>query len=588
MNIAMRVGPVPDRPGRLCFRGAIGLMIVSVLQAAVGQTQVAKTKHNLTITGTGTVHTTAAVGTCVFCHTPHNANPSKGLWNRELPGGTYQIYSSSTTKSTPSQPTGSSKLCLSCHDGLLALETLKVPPKGASPTALGVLTGRTVVGTNLSRDHPISFVYDSALAARRGDLIDPNALPSTVRLDASHEVQCTSCHDPHEDSRPNFLRMDTASGALCTSCHRMAAWGASSHATSTATWNGSGQNPFPSSAAAASTVASNACFACHRVHGAPHGPRLLAQSEDSGNCTVCHDGSVTSTAPAKNVAAEFTKPFHHPIESNLGTHDRGENPVLMGAAARHVSCADCHNPHVSNVSPGTAPAASGRLKGVASVTMKGSVVPEPTFEYEVCSKCHGLVEPTTPGIARQDATRNVRLRIDSTNPSFHPITALGRSATILGLQPGYSASSSITCTSCHNNNDATLGTTAPVGPHGSIYEPILERQYITADPTPESAQSYDLCYKCHNEPFLINDQARTFHHNSHVVANKAPCAACHDPHGSRKNAHLIDFMLRDKNGKAVVTPSATLGRLEYQPGPGPAHGTCFLQCHGSNHEPKSY
>jgi predicted CXXCH cytochrome family protein len=534
------------------------------------------------------MRTTAPVGTCVFCHTPHNAHPSRGLWNRDLPPGTYQLYSSSTTKSTSSQPTGSSRLCLSCHDGLLALETLKVPPKGVTLTALGVLTGKTVVGTNLSGDHPISFVYDSALAARRGDLVDPNALPSTVRLDISRQVQCTSCHDPHEDSRPNFLRMDTASGALCTSCHRMPAWGGSAHATSAATWNGSGQSPWPASASPTSSVASNACLACHRVHGAPHAQRLLAQSEDAATCTVCHGGSVTMTAPAKNIAAEFTKPFHHPIEGNLGAHDPSENPLLMASAVRHVSCSDCHNPHAANSVPASAPAASGRLKGVTSITMKGSVVPEPTFEYEVCSKCHGITEPTTPGIARQDATRNVRLRIDSTNPSFHPIAAIGRNPTMLGLQPGYTVSTSITCTSCHNNNDATLGTTAPQGPHGSIYEPILERQYLTADPTPESSQSYDMCYKCHSEPFLINDQARTFHHKSHVVADKAPCAACHDPHGSRRNAHLIDFMLRDRNGTAVVSPSASLGRLEYLPGPGAGHGTCYLQCHGSNHEPKSY
>jgi predicted CXXCH cytochrome family protein len=566
----------------------VGLALTLSLGAALGQTEVGRTRHNLTISGPGTVRSTASVGTCVFCHAPHNAHPSRGLWNRDLAPGTYQLYSSSTTKSTASQPTGSSRLCLSCHDGLLALETLKVPPKGVTLTALGVLSGKTVVGTNLSGDHPISFVYDSALAARRGDLADPNALPSSVPLDASRQVQCTSCHDPHEDSRPNFLRMDAASGALCTACHRMPAWGASAHATSAATWNGSGPSPWPASSPATSSVASVACLACHRTHGAPHAQRLLAQSDDAATCNVCHGGSVTMTSPAKNIAAEFTKPFHHPIEGNLGAHDRAENPLLMGSAARHVTCADCHNPHAVNPAPAAGPAASGRLKGATSVTLKGSVVPEPTFEYEVCSKCHGIVEPNSPGIARQDATRNVRLRIDSTNPSFHPIAAIGRNATILGLQPGYTASSGINCTSCHNNNDATLGTTAPQGPHGSIYEPILERQYLTTDPTPESSQSYDLCYKCHSEPFLVSDQARTFHHKSHVVTNNAPCAACHDPHGSRRNPHLIDFMLRDRSGKAVVSPSATLGRLEFQPGPGPGHGTCYLQCHGSNHEPKSY
>jgi predicted CXXCH cytochrome family protein len=586
------VRPRRTTPARLHPLGSAAalalLALVACLGSAHAQTEVGRTRHNLASSGPGTVRSNAAAGTCVFCHTPHNAHPSQGLWNRDLPAGAYQVYSSSTSKATPNQPTGSSRLCLSCHDGLLAMETLKVPPRGERVTALGVLTGKAVLGRNLSGDHPISFTYDSALAARHGGLVDPTSLPSTVKLDSSGQMQCTSCHDPHEDGRPNFLRMDTAAGALCTACHRMPAWGGSAHATSTATWNGTGQSPLAVSPTEASTVASSACFSCHRVHGAPHAQRLLVQNDEAAACNACHSGSVTTTSPAKNIAAELTKPFRHPVEGNLGGHDPGENPLLAAAGPRHVTCTDCHNPHAVNSAPAAAPTASGRLRGVTSVTMKGSVVADPTFEYEVCSKCHGIVEPTTSGIARQDSTRNVRLRIDSTNPSFHPIAATGRNPTMPGLMPGYTASSSINCTSCHNNNDATLGTVAPLGPHGSIYEPILERQYLTTDPTPESAQAYDMCYKCHSQPFLINDQARTFHHRSHVVGDNATCASCHDPHGSRKNAHLIDFMLRDRNGKSVVTPSATLGRLEYVAGPGPGHGSCYLQCHGSNHEPKSY
>jgi predicted CXXCH cytochrome family protein len=544
---------------------------------ALAQTQIARTKHNLTASGPGTVRTAEAAGTCVFCHTPHNANPTRGLWNRDLPAVTYQLYASSTLQAQLDQPTGSTRLCLSCHDGLLAVGNLRVAPKGA-PLAIGPLTGKSSLGTNLSGDHPVSFLYDAALALRRGDLADPLAMPHAIRLDDKQQMQCTSCHDPHDDRQPKFLRMDNRSGALCTACHRPRNWSGSSHATSTAVWNGSGTNPLPDGAPAG--VAENACSACHRSHAAAHPQRLLAQSDEPANCTVCHAGNVAG----KNIEAEFLKPLHHPIEVNQWTHEPRENPLAM---PRHVACADCHNPHAANATARPAPAASGRLQGVSGVTLAGMPVAEASFEYEVCFKCHALREPATIGITRQGATRNIRLKIDPANRSYHPIVTTGANTSLLGLEPGSSAASLVSCTSCHNNDEWTATGAAPAGPHGSRFEPILERQYETGDPTAESSQSFDLCYKCHNRGFLINDRAATFPHKRHVVGQNTPCAACHDAHGSRQNTHLIDFMLRDRTGKPVVTASSVQGRLEYI-SVGAGRGQCYLQCHGVNHEPKSY
>jgi len=133
-------------------------------QTAGAATGIANTVHNLTTSGPGLVKETANAGLCVFCHTPHNANPTRALWNRTLPGVTYNLYQSSTLKSSPDQPTGNSRLCLSCHDGILAIgSNVRVPTKGSNFT-LGALTGATDLGTDLSNDHPISFIYDSALA----------------------------------------------------------------------------------------------------------------------------------------------------------------------------------------------------------------------------------------------------------------------------------------------------------------------------------------------------------------------------------------------------------------------------------------
>src|SRR5581483_8121127 len=69
---------------------------------------------------------------CVFCHTPHGANQEgvkfrAPIWNRTLSSAQYQMYDQVWSKSfearpnNPGHPTGYSRLCLSCHDGTIAL-----------------------------------------------------------------------------------------------------------------------------------------------------------------------------------------------------------------------------------------------------------------------------------------------------------------------------------------------------------------------------------------------------------------------------------------------------------------------------------
>lgn len=551
----------------------------AVSQSVMAQTQIANTVHNLTPGGPGELKETRPTGLCVFCHTPHNGNPTQGLWNRELPAVTYQLYTSSTLQAVLNQPTGSSRLCLSCHDGILAMGALKVPPAG-DPLELGRMTTPRALGTDLSDDHPISFVYDSTLAMQRAELADPAGIPSQLRLDAGKQMQCTTCHDPHEDRRPKFLRMDNADGSMCLGCHRLTQWNGSSHATSPASWKGIGVNPWPENSPP--TVGGNACNNCHRTHSAGHGPRLLAWPVESDNCTVCHAANVAM----KDVAGEFTnavKYSRHPIDETPWVHDPRENPQSM---SRHVTCADCHNAHAADSAPANPPIASGRLRGVSGVSADGSYLREATSEYEVCNKCHGYSEPNSPGIVRQDSTRIVRTKIDPSNASFHPIAAVGRNPSIQGLVPGYSASTRLECTSCHDNDEAVPGSIAPRGPHASRYAPILARQYQTSDPTPESYTNYELCYQCHDRSRYVAPQADGFPHAKHVVDQQTPCAACHDSHGSRQNAHLINFMLRDSTGKQVVMPSAT-GLTEYL-STGIGRGTCSLSCHGSNHDARPY
>lgn len=555
-------------------------LLLVIVQPASAQSGMAQTAHNLTPTGPGVPDMnkeTAASGLCVFCHTPHNAATTRALWNRELPGVTYTIYQSNTLRASPGQPTGSSRLCLSCHDGVLALGSVREPTPGSVFT-LGPMTGSGSLGTDLSNDHPISFVYDTPLANAQGELADPATLTSTTPLDDNEELQCTSCHDPHEDVNPDFLRLDNHYSALCTSCHTPDLWDSSVHATSTAIWNGAGVSPWPSGAFA--SVAENACFNCHRSHAAGHAEWLLANSDETSNCTTCHDGRVAQ----QDIATEFSKIYHHPIETDLWTHQPHEDPLTM---PRHVACDDCHNPHsAAEVPTGTALTVSGSQREVSGLTIAGVSIDASVFKYEICLKCHGALEPTTLGFSRNDSTRNIRLRINPANPSFHPIAATGNNPTITGLIPPYTASSQIDCLDCHDNDDWTDGGSQPRGPHGSSFAPILARQYQSEDPVIESFNSYELCYECHDRNTLLLPGSG-FPHDTHVVNDQVSCAACHDAHGSRSHSFLVDFMTRTLAGADVVTPPLGGGTIQFVP-TSPGHGSCSLNCHGHEHNPSTY
>jgi len=561
-----------------CTVLAVTASLFVAMQPAMAQSKLELTKHNLTPTGPGPFRETAASGLCVFCHTPHMAVATRGLWNRDLPGVTYTLYESGTLQSHPGQPTGSSRMCLSCHDGILALGSVRVPTPGSTFT-LGQLTGSGSLGTNLSDDHPISFVYDSTLAATQGELSDPITLTHTTPLDEHQELQCDTCHDPHEDVNPDFLRITNRFGELCTTCHKPTLWNDSAHATSTATWQGNGANPWP--ADAFPSVAENACLNCHRSHAAGHTEWLLAHSGEPDNCTGCHDGSLTQT----DVASEFAKPFHHPIEAGQWTHQPHEDPLTM---ADHVSCDDCHDPHGAAETPSnTTQTVAGSQRHVKGVTIAGVTIDTAVYKYEICLKCHGEREPLTAAISRADGTRNIRLRIDPANPSYHPIAAPGKNSTIMGLNPRYTAASQIDCIDCHDNDGWTDGGVQPRGPHGSNYAYILARQYQAGDPVIASYDSYALCYGCH-DPTTLLQPGSGFPHDTHVENDQASCAACHDAHGSRSSPFLVDFMTRTLEGADVVTPSAS-GRLEFIPDPaGPGHGACYLSCHGHQHDPSSY
>ena len=193
------------------------IMITVAVLAGVGLSTVSYT-HAATITGSKHDLSASTGGEiCIACHTPHNANTTitdAPLWNHTMTTATYTLYDSPTFNGhvSISQPTGVSKLCLSCHDGTVAPD--------AFTGHAGVTTIATAgnLGTNLKKSHPISFTYDAALATADGELKDPGTLPAGWINNSKFE--CSSCHDVHNKTGiAKMLHATNTGSALCLTCH---------------------------------------------------------------------------------------------------------------------------------------------------------------------------------------------------------------------------------------------------------------------------------------------------------------------------------------------------------------------------------
>ncbi|NOX97083.1 MAG: cytochrome c3 family protein [Nitrospirae bacterium] len=185
-------------------------------QAAVGITGSAHDFSSKTWNPSGEI--------CRVCHTPHDANTSvtgAPLWNHAVTTANFTLYSSSTLNATMAQPGGPSKLCLSCHDGTVAIDNF-----GGRTTGTKFIWGNYLIGTDLSNDHPISFTYDAALATADDGLYNPttqtSGLGGTINSDMliDDKVECSSCHDVHNGSGvADLLVKSNGASALCLTCH---------------------------------------------------------------------------------------------------------------------------------------------------------------------------------------------------------------------------------------------------------------------------------------------------------------------------------------------------------------------------------
>jgi hypothetical protein len=230
------------------------LFILSGISAGAGK-KISENgnKHNFSSSNTGVNYRAIpsddprSQQICVFCHTPHNSSGQGPLWNRRETAVTFfKKYSSSGLaiddpgmigSSEYGQPSGSSRLCLSCHDGVTALGAVFTTPL----TNIHFIDAKNsssgpdvkIAYETYSTHHPVSFKYNQTVRnlltdppySKSFETLPPTSFDANVKLDRQERMQCTTCHDPHQnkatdpDNPVTPFWTTTDYDKVCLSCH---------------------------------------------------------------------------------------------------------------------------------------------------------------------------------------------------------------------------------------------------------------------------------------------------------------------------------------------------------------------------------
>jgi len=230
-------------------------------------------KHDMNVfiaNNGGVADTDARV--CAFCHTPHHAadptatstfthadgttqttyNVYLPLWSRAIDNGPYDQYVSETfnpdTDNRFYDPlAGPSRLCMTCHDGTIAVDSYYGQERNSVTTGDDDInyfgSGHFAIGASygLSNDHPVGFVYDvmqadsdyelnaSSSTFKNGTKTINSVLSDIQGVAGGRVMTCASCHDVHNGSavgntspasgRGYFLLAPQANSDICLSCH---------------------------------------------------------------------------------------------------------------------------------------------------------------------------------------------------------------------------------------------------------------------------------------------------------------------------------------------------------------------------------
>lgn len=591
--------------------------------------------HNLTAGSGSSIYLPSGDASCTFCHAPHSGlGGVTPLWAQTLSQASYNPYTSTTYHETGNTkpPLGvTSSLCLSCHDGTVAVG--QAVPYGKIQMT-GTWAQGDSFGTDLTSSHPFSLVLPMkdapdlvASLVSQGKTGDP--LQKVTLINGN--IECTSCHNPHvqniDQVAQGFLVRDSSSGQMCLACHDpdrviqgqtnyLAGWDGSIHKTATNKVDPAGH------VGSYSTIAQNACTSCHMDHNASGPARLLRPATPASpgtdvntqDCMTCHNGGTYLSPAAPNIMAEIAK-TPHPLPSGNNSHDEAEPGVLNNN--RHATCVDCHSPHASAqvTTFGAPPAIRPSQAGVLGISALDGITPimPAVNQYENCLRCHGTSQGKQAlmmyGYAplrfvsapdRLNVIPEFSSNATSSHPVFHDRSSplpqpslLNNMLTLAGQTSSRTTGPRIFCTDCHNSNDnREFGGTGPNGPHGSSNSHILERNYQFSQaavpggtvtnlfPNPDLSVNgpYALCGKCHDLSNVLAN-ASWNKHSTHVGQDGFSCSVCHTAHGMGATSP-------NDSGERLVNFDANVvgqnnGVLSYSR----PTNTCVLTCHNAAHNP---
>ncbi len=367
---------------------------------------------------------------------------------------------------------------------------------------------------------------------------------------------------------------------------------------------------------------SDGCAGCHASHAAG-GIELRQRWPEESVCYACHaaGGSGTNVEPAfSSYTNTQTSFFKHDVGMTNGVHRADQlSGADFGSENRHIECEDCHEPHYAARGDTNPPMLQAEMAGISGVEPvwvgpgapeSFTVLAEAEREHQVCFKCHssfttlpsyspdgwngsayvpnGLAKLTSSNPDQVPDQRDMAWAFNPNQASFHPVVTMGRNQNISAstFVNGWSQSSMVYCTDCHQNpNSATQGS----GPHGSPRLHILNGQanYSTVVQSPSPRVSdQEVCFLCHSYQAYVTGDIETSNfrdHKKHMNEDwGVTCYTCHNSHGSEQ-LHLINF-----DGSVVTFLNGTNSQTAWYDATGNGRAGCWLVCHGKAHDPIEY
>ena len=205
---------------------------------------------------------------CIFCHIGYDPAPAGSvptavvtpLWSHLLSTTNYTPYASGTFSYKGGQTMandpliGPSRLCMSCHDGMIALESYCTTQSGPYQTGTHFMSNGAstyfgampVMESDGLKTHPLGFDATAVNigGAQADDHLWPNYLSNSYRgnmnnvtvqsrLFQGQYFTCSTCHDVHNELNDTSFSIKTGTqhyvllggqtnSALCITCHNQA------------------------------------------------------------------------------------------------------------------------------------------------------------------------------------------------------------------------------------------------------------------------------------------------------------------------------------------------------------------------------